>query len=362
MHPVSELLEHVTTRQAERRQARAATAKRFAPDFNIVDMFGPDETKLSGLFRWLLDETGNHEQGGLFRDRFVADILLDDPGQWQGATVSCEVSSSDGSGRVDLLLLSQNGARCVVIENKPWAAWQRGQLSRYLADHQARGREVRVHALIGHGDPAGSLAQHLSEQPVPTGHFPIAASGFDKVVAWLETCAELAQADKVRSFIGDLADYCRRSVLREAAMTEENDTAGLILANEHGLRAAKAIAAALPLARSKYVEQRLVGARVEVVAGQAIILVPIDGIYLRFVLFGQNNPFVGVNHLADVPRMRGAICWDKFEKRWPRSIKVAQAGTEGLMLHAAVLNDDVEEVARLVPAVARIVMGSEATA
>lgn len=354
---VSVLLAGVAAAERERRRAEAVLASAFAPSFNIVKLIAPGETQLSEVFRWLLDETETHGQGRAFRDLFVAEALGDEPDRWEGARISCEVPTKDGRGRIDLLLESRDGARCVAIENKPWAGWQARQLARYLDDQLLRRTEVRVHALIGGGDPAGELERHWAEwtnEPLPA---EVDASGFDMVVAWIEACARAARPDKVRSFLFDLADHCRQSILSEPSMTETRDTADLILAGGEGaLHAAHLIAAALPLALTREVARRAGGAT-ETVGSFQTVRVTVDGVPLAFALFGVGAPWAGVTEARYEERLRGEVAWGKPEKLWPRWTYLKRLGGQGGAIVAAAERGDPATVAALIPEVARVLLG-----
>ncbi len=356
---VLSLLARVAAAESERMKAEAALTLRFAPRFNPVALLMPGETRLSAVLRWLLDENETHGQGGVFRDRFIVDLLNDRPENWAGARIECEVATVDGRGRIDLLMLSHDGARCVVIENKPWAGWQADQLPRYLADQLVKRDEVRVHALIGTDDAAAALEQHwstCSREPLPP---TITASGFDAVAAWLDYCAMITMAENVRRFIHDLADYCRRFILSEPSMTEINETAELILAGgEQTLRAARAIAAAVPLAMTRDIAARANGT-VEIVGNNPAVRVVLDGVAVSFVLFGTPSPWAGVTEKARTEQLRGAIVWGQPERLWPRWTYLRKAGEEGRALAEAVASEDGELIANLIPTFARVLVGSE---
>lgn len=359
MNAALSLLARVAAAESERVKAEAALTLRFAPRFNPVALLMPGETRLSEVLRWLLDENETHGQGGVFRDHFIVDLLNERPEDWAGARIACEVATVDGRGRIDLLMLSHDGARCVVIENKPWAGWQADQLPRYLVDQLSKRKEVRVHALIGADDASRALAQHWSKcsvEPLPP---TITASGFDAVAAWLDDCAKVTMAENVRRFIHDLADYCRRFILSEPSMTEINETAELILAGgEATLRAARAIAAAVPLAMTRDVAARLNGT-VDFVGNDLAVRIISEGVTISFVLFGTSNPWAGVTDKARVEDLGGLIVWGPPERLWPRWTYLRKAGEEGRALAEAVSSEDAELIANLIPTVARILVGSE---
>ncbi len=359
MNVASSLLARVAAAESERAKAEAALTLRFAPRFNAVALLMPGETRLSQVLRWMLDENETHGQGAAFRDRFVVDLLNDRPERWIRGRIACEVATRDGSGRIDLLMLSEDASRCVVIENKPWAGWQAEQLPRYLTDQASHRDEVRVHALIGADDATGALEKHwadCSTEPLPPA---ITASGFDAVAAWLDNCAMVTQAESVRRFLYDLADYCRRFILSEASMTDINETAELILAGgEEVLRAARAIAAAVPLAMTRDVAARVNGT-VETVGSNPTVRVMVDGVAIGFVLFGTPSPWAGVTEKACVEQLQAEIVWGRPERLWLRWVYLSKAGEHGRALAGAVSSEDAELIASLIPTVARVLIGSE---
>ncbi|WP_177200197.1 PD-(D/E)XK nuclease family protein [Sphingomonas rubra] len=335
-------------------------AQRFAPRFNAVSLFTPGENNLSAIFRWLLDESETHGQGPLFRSRFINDLLGDDPARWHGARVTTEVTTSDGTGRIDLLMESRDGARCAVIENKPWAGWQTDQLFRYLDDQQNCRTEVRVHALVGHPDASASLNQHWSESTATPLPSTVTASGYDAVVTWLEDCAMICRAERVRGFLNDLAGYCREVILSEPSMEEANETARIILAGgEEALAAARSIAAALPLALATDAARRVAGS-VEIVGGNPTVRVDISGAVIHFVLFGDLTPWAGVTDKTRVETLGGTLAWAAPERQWPRWIYVRKIGVDGRSLYDAARTGDLDAVERLLPVVARTMIGDAA--
>jgi len=171
----------------------------------------------------------------------------------------------------------------------------------------------------------------------------------------------VTQAENVRRFLNDLADYCRRFILSEASMTEINETAELILAGgEEGLRAARAIAAAVPLAMTRDVAARVNGT-VETVGSDPAVRVVVDGIAISFALFGIPSPWAGVTEKARVEQLQGEIVWGRPERLWLRWVYLSKAGEHGRALAGAVSSDDAELIANLIPTVARVLMGSRPT-
>lgn len=357
----------VTAAHHERARAEAALAADFAPAFNAVALLGPGETALSAAFRWMLDERESHGQGGRFRDLFFQHVLEDGVEDWDGARVSCEVSTRNGDGRIDLLIESRDGQVCVAIENKPWAIWQTDQIARYLDDQQSSRLRVRVHALIGgSGDATEELRRHWrDDRTVPRVELlpvEVSASDYTTVTRWIQACAEAARPERVRGFLFDLARYCRSTVLMEPAMTDSRETASLILAGgPDALRAAYAVEAAMrDLTRelTEAVSARLGGSRDMVGKFEAVRL-EVDGVPFAFALFGLGQGgWVGVTDEQWVASLDAKLGWEAAEKQWPRWIYLRDAGEEGRSLNEAVLAFDLDAIVLSLPRVARLLINT----
>lgn len=349
------LLERISAVRTQRVRSEAVLARRYAPGFNAVSLLQPGETRLTQVFRWLFDEAGSHGQGGIFRDRFLETILNEPVEPWVGATALTEVATSDGAGRIDLLLRSKDGSRSIVIENKPWAGWQANQLARYLDDQLARCVTVRVHALIGEKDASRALLHHWGD----AAHLPssVTASGFGEISEWLEDCAAAAQPTKVREFILDVADYCRQAVLGEAQVGDINETADFILAGgSDTLLAARSIAAALPLAQTRYVAKRL-GGTVEMVGTIPSLSISKAGVPINFVLF-ERRPWVGVTAEALSQNLKGSLKWDVPERLWPRWTYLSKVSPSGPLLLQALTDVDCPSLGELIDAVSCALLGT----
>ena len=119
------------------KEVKRYTDRFLASDFNLVGIFCPDETRISGILALLLDPKGEHGQGNLFLEEFVKTLKgfllnptpLEDLNDFSTAKVSTEVPTD--YGRPDILVEFPNGF-AIAIENKPWAGEQFQQLERYV--------------------------------------------------------------------------------------------------------------------------------------------------------------------------------------------------------------------------------------
>src|SRR6218665_502141 len=212
---------------AERRAAREALARYEGwkgPCFNILNVVGNKETVLSGVIGWMLDKQGSHGQGSAFLKLFLERFCAVLPGGhcWtdeavERLCVAMEVQTRNAAGhegrRMDILL--QGGGVAIVIENKPYAGWQPGQLDSYW--REVAGSRRRLLAFVGGTEDAQSeVERHWRETSRETqraARFPGASSiaGYDygAFADWVDECAGLARPESVSRLLRDPAGFGR---------------------------------------------------------------------------------------------------------------------------------------------------------
>lgn len=356
MNEVMTLLAKVSAQTEASKKAKANLQREFAPNFNPVELMAPGETRLSEVIRWMLDETESHGQGCAFRDQFVTDILQNEPSDWERASVACEVGTEHEYGRIDILMISADQKRRLAIENKPWAGWQKEQLARYLRDQTNYDCDVTVLALIGSADPKNALESHWRENdngPCPDN---VKAFDFHSVADWIEKSAAIARPTRVRDFLFAVAEYCRRYVMNEPADAEIEETATLMRnAGPEILNAAIKISNALPLALTQHIAT-LVGGTVDKVNGMNVVRYEVDGTPMNFVLFGLNRPWAGLTEKSFVGRLSETLPWARPDSSWHGWNYINNLGDEGAALAGALANQDLERVAALLPALAKVMI------
>ncbi|MFZ4703438.1 MAG: PD-(D/E)XK nuclease family protein, partial [Candidatus Methylumidiphilus sp.] len=116
------------------RQARTLYAPKLATEFNAIDIFGPDELRLSFILKELLSPLGSHAQGAIFLElflkRFELDNFLSIPNDVNVSTEKTTCHLDNTMLRMDIHL--DFGAAAITIENKPWAGDQANQCTNYL--------------------------------------------------------------------------------------------------------------------------------------------------------------------------------------------------------------------------------------
>lgn len=212
-----------------------------APDFNPFALLRPDELRLSNVIAALLNPADKHGQGARFLSAFIE--LLEEVAnahehlvkikQLWGQKLSPPVKVgveipthliTDSLRRMDILVSSENFG--LMIENKPWAWDQPGQLASY-------------HEHLSIGFPLGHVMVYLSGN----GAFPSDNSFSEKVnknnllqqgnlivigyrphlTKWLSRCIDLTEAVRVRVILTDLLNWIEANFeMNESDREEEN--------------------------------------------------------------------------------------------------------------------------------------------
>ena len=182
--------------------------------FSIFDWIKRSEHGLSAIIRDLLDPNGSHGQQEIFLQLAVKqlfdlppDMALDN---LTPCTVVAEQRTYEGR-RIDLLIDfgSQAG---IGIENKPWADEGNKQLEAY-AEYLCKRYKGKSYSLIflhGQEAEAKSLPDEIKKKLEPERRFqmiPYSSPSGRSLHSWLVRCAEVCQADKVRWFLRDFANY-----------------------------------------------------------------------------------------------------------------------------------------------------------
>lgn len=98
---------------------------------------------------------------------------------------------------------------------------------------------------------------------------------------------------------------------------------------------------------------------VETIGNHPTLALEVDGVRLNFALFGDVTPWVGVIEQGRISQLKGAIAWSPPERLWPRWTYLSKVGGEGRELADAAALADPEVVSRLIPIVARRVIGDQ---
>jgi len=197
-------------------EVKRYTDRFLASDFNLVGIFYPDETRISGILALLLNPKGEHGQGDLFLEEFVNTLKgfllnptpLEDLTDFSAAKVSTEVSTY--YGRLDILVEFPNRF-AIAIENKPWAGEQFQQLERYAEYlEKTYGGRYLLLFLSGSKRKAVSLSGDLKQKLQREGKFWETSYG-EFLKPWLLKCAKECESDKVRWFLRDFASWIEKN-------------------------------------------------------------------------------------------------------------------------------------------------------
>lgn len=218
------------------RDAQAELDRRLATKWTVFrDFFHfihKRENTLSRIFRTLLDPVGDHGQGPKFLNALLDEIRDSVPASDTVAAVPLPTSHSDCAirteypiphGSIDIVIEWPRSDYRIGIENKPWAAEQRGQIKRYFGALLARGKtpadsyEAIGHVLVlyfsGNGTDPTTLPDDIEERKriekrkrcitVPYRTMPTCPS----VEGWLRRCRAVCDAERIRWFLAEIEHY-----------------------------------------------------------------------------------------------------------------------------------------------------------
>ena len=201
------LLAHVAGHAVERREAERIARETEAPDFNAFHFLRNDEYGLSAVIAWLLDPQGSHGHRdrflGLFFEAFGL-VLQNDTAHATVATEALTNRIPASQRRIDVLV--RIGGYRLAIENKPWAAWQAGQVQAYLSQIARDATEGYCLVLIK--GSAGDLPEEQlsrTERERRTDEGTLVDGDYGQLGTWLGDCAAECRAPRVRFFIEEFA-------------------------------------------------------------------------------------------------------------------------------------------------------------
>jgi hypothetical protein len=183
--------------------------------FNVFDWIGPKENGLSAILADLLDPEGTHGQSDTFlklalENLFVVPMDVK-PVDTRHCVVIREAGTADGR-RIDLLIDADSRRASIAIEKKPWADEGEEQLEAYAKylSQRHNGESYCLIFLYGQSATVRSLSKELRTKLDSEGRFqtvPYYHSTGSSLYGWLVESAKICQAEKVRLFLQDFADY-----------------------------------------------------------------------------------------------------------------------------------------------------------
>jgi hypothetical protein len=215
--------------------------RELAPRFNVLRHMG--ENAVTEILRDLLDPHGDHGQEFAFLQRFLAlsPLSIIVPAKaLKDATVRTQVSTDKGR-LLDLVIELPDGAY-FGLENKIGAEEQRDQVKDYIEFIQKRSGQWRFLFLTPSGNSPGTGPENQSE--LIASRQLACLSYKEDVSKWLRSCASDCSAERVRSFLNDMANWAENLA---QATGEEMDSGtcntikDLLSDNPERLKAALAI-------------------------------------------------------------------------------------------------------------------------
>src|SRR5574337_202463 len=243
--------------------------RRLAPDFNIFAFIEPDELKLSGIIKWLLDPHESHGQGSRFLTLLARKLGREEPvSVWAKAEVRAEVPIRDG--RLDILV--KTSTIQLEIENKPWAEDLDEQLTRYFQYFDKVDSKVLIVYLTKSGtEPSlNSLRTEQLDQRLSSGQLKL--WGYNReILDWLTECRTECRADRVSMFIDEFSHYVDATFAGAQDRTMTDQIVDEIVGSSQNVLAAMQIISLsddirrrLFLKLRQQLEQRLLGHKVDV--------------------------------------------------------------------------------------------------
>lgn len=191
-----------------------------AQEFNLIDFLRPDEYRLSELIAFLLNPRAEHGQGPIFLQKFLerlqrdsvpaASRLLSLLAKGDGVRLKLE-DQTLAHRRIDIVI--GIGSVGIGIENKPWALDQIDQLEDYARDLEQRYRLgwALVYIRGYTGAPSEQALPPERRKELLADHHYVEWSYVPDIADWIETCASVCAAEKVRWLLRDLHAYVLNS-------------------------------------------------------------------------------------------------------------------------------------------------------
>lgn len=216
-----------------------------APDFNPFALLRPDELRLSNVIAALLNPVDEHGQGARFLSAFIElleevtnahEHLVKIKQSWgqnlsPPVKVGVEIPThliTDSLRRMDILVSSEVSSEKfgLMIENKPWAWDQPGQLASY---HEHLSKDFPLgHVMVylsGNGAPPSdnSFSETVNKGNLLRQGNLIVIGYRPHLTKWLSRCIYLTEAVRVRVVLTDLLNWIETNFeMNESDREEEN--------------------------------------------------------------------------------------------------------------------------------------------
>lgn len=249
------------TRLEAAREIERELDRRLAQRFNVFDYIRTDELGLSRVIADLLDPHGNHGQGSLFLR------LIPAVGELIGAErlpdedeISVELErGTPTQRRIDVSVeMRIDGQRyCLAIENKPYTGDQKDQVKDYLEFlSDEYGENFILVYLSPKGDGPSEKSITESELCRWNARFgtmpywqPLTTGPHESLADWFGECRRSCDVDRLRWFLHDGEDFCRRTFGGTVTSAEMETTSKFILSDHSHVKTAMAVFETWPVVR-----------------------------------------------------------------------------------------------------------------
>lgn len=213
--------------------------KRYALDFDPLQLFKIDENRLSKLLAFLLDPKETHGQKAYFLKTLLKTIPLEYPEE-TGAFEYIELEeATDTNRRLDIVISFKNTV--IGIENKIWATDQPNQLSDYHTSLQSRGKKQSILIYL---TPYGKEASEASISKLEAKELQDAGqllywSYTSDIMPFLKSSLGFVEPEILRNFIMMMERYLSNIFIGKKSLLMDTKIKQLIKEN---LETTKAIA------------------------------------------------------------------------------------------------------------------------
>jgi hypothetical protein len=237
---VLDWLESLSNQIAHLDEYRQRVEPQLASEFNVLRYARMDEMGLSLILADLLDPKGPHGQGTRFLQCFLNRYWDERKTIDKPVKVSTEVATdriAQRQRRIDIEV--DLGDRVLAIENKPWAADQRGQIRDYLDHLKSTGRPYKLLYLAGQqGQQPSEDSIAMAEREVHVEDKVLGLTSFHEVREWLRDCLRCCENERVAMFLRDLERFVASQFSHDGVDFESKLIVEAAMASPQGISAA----------------------------------------------------------------------------------------------------------------------------
>lgn len=204
------------------KEAKQRLDKELASSFSLFDYIHVNEAMISRILADLLTDKGNHGQGDLFLKEFLA-LFKSLPVNPSGEpVVSLEQPTrllNNFNRRIDIHLSWDDFG--IGIENKPWAIEQDDQLKDYSEQLH---KEFNGNYLLVFLSAAGRTPHSITNwDELKEKGKAATISFYPELYDWVLRCRQQCEAQKIRYFLKDFADYIQYHLKGNVTDQEANN-------------------------------------------------------------------------------------------------------------------------------------------